>query len=82
MAASTLTPYELLGANPPDNDLHLRLAYRARIHEFKEDRLKGSRNRKITAEKFRLICRSYETLSDYEKRERWINVKSGFLIYL
>jgi ankyrin repeat protein len=71
MAASTSTPYELLGIKSSDNDLQLRLAYRARIHEFKEDRLKGSNNRKITTDKFRLICRAYETLSDYDKRKRY-----------
>lgn len=69
MSGSTLTPYELLGANRSDKDLQLRLAYRARIHELKEDRIKRPSNRRIKPEHFRLICRAYETLGDYKKRE-------------
>ncbi len=62
MAATTSTPYELLGAKPLDNDLQLRIAYQKRIHEFKQDRLKASKNRTISTEMFQLICRAYETL--------------------
>jgi ankyrin repeat protein len=69
MAASTSTPYKLLGVNTKDSDLQLRVAYRARIDEYKLDRLKAPEKRKITADKFRLVCRAYETLSDHERRE-------------
>lgn len=69
MATSNSTPYDILGVKPSDEDLQLRLAYRAQIHELKQDRLKAPKNQKITLEKFQLICRAYETLSDYDKRK-------------
>lgn len=71
MAGSVLTPYELLGVNRSDDDLRLRLAYRDRIHELKEDRVNRPFNRKIKPEHFRLVCRAYETLGDHEKRQRY-----------
>ncbi|CAF1456570.1 unnamed protein product, partial [Rotaria sordida] len=71
MAASTSTPYDILGAKKTDNDYQLRQAYRARIREYKKDRLRTPANRKITPEKFRLICRAYETLSDHDKRKEY-----------
>ena len=71
MSGSVLTPYELLGVNRSDNDLQLRLAYRNRIHELKEDRVKRPFNRKIKPEHFRLVCRAYETLGDHERRQRY-----------
>ena len=43
MAATTMTtPYELLGAKPSFSELQIRLAYRDRIRELKEDRLNSS----------------------------------------
>ncbi|CAF2527532.1 unnamed protein product [Rotaria sp. Silwood2] len=71
MAASTSTPYDILGAAKTDKDYALRVAYRARIHEYKNDRLKTPENRKIKPENFRLICRAYETLSDHDKRNKY-----------
>ena len=79
MSTPLPTPYELLGVESSDNDYQLRCAYRARIHELNEDRLKRPFNRKISPEHFRLVCRAYETLADYTKREqydqtqRWIS---------
>ncbi|CAF0731415.1 unnamed protein product [Adineta steineri] len=69
MAATTLTPYEILQVKPLDSDFQLRVAYRLRIHELKKDRLNFPTNRKISPAKFRLICRAYETLSDHDKRK-------------
>ncbi|CAF3861672.1 unnamed protein product, partial [Rotaria sp. Silwood1] len=79
MTASTSTPYDILGAKQTDNDYQLRLAYCARIHEYKKDRLQNPRSGKYTPEKFRLVCRAYETLSDHDKHKKydqngeWIN---------
>ncbi|CAF1276546.1 unnamed protein product [Rotaria sp. Silwood1] len=73
MLSSTSTPYDILGAKKTDNNYNLRVAYRARIHEYNQDRLKNPRSRNITAEKFRLICRAYETLSDHDKRKKYDN---------
>ncbi|CAF3831766.1 unnamed protein product, partial [Rotaria sp. Silwood1] len=79
MTASTSTPYDILGAKQTDNDYQLRVAYYARIHEYKKDRLQNPSTRKYTPEKFRLVCRAYETLSDHDKRRKydqhgeWIN---------
>ncbi|CAF4864998.1 unnamed protein product [Rotaria sp. Silwood1] len=79
MTASTSTPYDILGAKQTDNDYQLRVAYYARIHEYKKDRLQNPSARKYTPEKFRLVCRAYETLSDHDKRRKydqhgeWIN---------
>ncbi|UJR11912.1 hypothetical protein I4U23_016090 [Adineta vaga] len=65
MSATTLSPYELLGAKPSPNEdgLPYRLAYRDRIQELKEG--------KISNDRFRLICRAYETLSVYNKRKNY-----------
>ena len=71
MTTSTTNPYNILGADKTSNDYQLRLAYRERILEYKSDRQKTPSNRKIRPEKFRQICRAYETLSIYEKRERY-----------
>ncbi|CAF1103316.1 unnamed protein product [Rotaria sordida] len=73
MASTTSTPYEILRAQKADNNYKLRVAYRARIHEYKEDRLKSPENRKVTAEQFRLICRAYEAVSDHNKRKKYHN---------
>ncbi|CAF3673449.1 unnamed protein product [Rotaria sp. Silwood1] len=71
MRASTLTPYDILGAKRNHNDYNLRLAFRAKIHEYTQDRLKTTGDRQITAEQFQLICRAYETLSDHDKRKKY-----------
>ncbi|CAF1210268.1 unnamed protein product, partial [Rotaria sordida] len=71
MGALSSTPYDILGAKKTDNDYQLRLAYRARIHEYKKDRLQNPTNRNVAAENFRLICRAYETLSDHDKRKKY-----------
>ncbi|CAF3425846.1 unnamed protein product [Rotaria sp. Silwood2] len=71
MAASTSTPYDILGVKNTDTDYQLRVAYRTIIHEYKKDRLKTPENRKIKPENFRLICRAYETLSDHDKRKKY-----------
>ncbi|CAF1509614.1 unnamed protein product, partial [Rotaria sordida] len=71
MGALSSTPYDILGAKKTDNDYQLRLAYRARIHEYKKDRLQNPTNRNVAAENFRLICRAYETLSDHDKRKEY-----------
>ncbi|CAF3823027.1 unnamed protein product, partial [Adineta steineri] len=75
MAATTLTPYEILQVKPLDSDFQLRVAYRLRIHELKKDRLNFPTNRKISPETFRLICRAYETLSDHDKRKIYDSTK-------
>jgi ankyrin repeat protein len=63
MTTSDLTPYEILDV-PEDIDfVSLRAIYRTKIHEYKQ--------KKISAIKFRRICRAYETLSDDEKRKRY-----------
>ncbi|CAF3510712.1 unnamed protein product [Rotaria sp. Silwood1] len=69
MAASATTPYSILGATKTSNDFQLRNLYRGLIHQFKADRQKPAKNRTITVEQFRKICRAYETLSDHEKRK-------------
>ncbi|CAF4120098.1 unnamed protein product [Adineta steineri] len=66
---STSTPYEILGLAKTNEDVKLRIAYRKRILELKSDRQNNPTSRKIAPEKFREICRAYETLSDYEKRK-------------
>ncbi|CAF4894223.1 unnamed protein product [Rotaria sp. Silwood1] len=71
MAVVTSTPYNILGIKNDANDYHIRVAYREKIHQYKNDRLQHPKNRKITAENFRLICRAYETLSDHDKRKRY-----------
>ncbi|CAF1268197.1 unnamed protein product [Rotaria magnacalcarata] len=71
MAASTSTPYDILRVKKGSNEYQVRVAYRARIHEYKQDRLKTSGKRTNTAEDFRLICRSYETLSDRDKHKNY-----------
>ncbi|UJR34415.1 hypothetical protein I4U23_021822 [Adineta vaga] len=63
MSTTTLTPYDLLGVEPLCKDLDLRLAYRERIHDLK----KG----KISNDRFRLVCRAYEALSNYDKRQNY-----------
>ncbi|CAF1437765.1 unnamed protein product [Adineta ricciae] len=63
MSSKTSNPYDLLGAEPSCNDLDLRLAYRARIHELKQGQISNDR--------FRLISRAYETLSNYDKRRNY-----------
>jgi ankyrin repeat protein len=75
MASSTSSPYDLLGAKSEENDFGLRAAYRNRIVEFTKDRLKASGDRKISADRFRLVCRAYETLSDYDKRKHYDQTK-------
>ncbi|CAF3712259.1 unnamed protein product [Rotaria sp. Silwood1] len=85
MASSTSTPYEILGAHTTDKEHQLRVAFRARIHEYKRDRPKTPENhlitaverkiinekRKVIAEKFRPVFRAYETLSDKDKRQNY-----------
>ena len=71
MAASGLTPYEILGLEETANELEVRTAYRNHILALKKDRLKSSRARTITAEKFRQICRAYEALSDRDKKRQY-----------
>ncbi|CAM2701482.1 unnamed protein product [Rotaria socialis] len=71
MAASTSTPYDILRVKKGSTEYQVRVAYRARIHEYTQDRLKASGKRTITAEDFRLICRSYEILSDRDKHKKY-----------
>jgi ankyrin repeat protein len=63
MAASDLTPYRILDVSNDIDFVTLREIYRTKIHEYKQ--------KKISAIKFRRICRAYETLSDYDKRKRY-----------
>ncbi|CAF3682849.1 unnamed protein product [Rotaria sp. Silwood1] len=72
MATTILSPYDILEEKKTANDYSLRLAYRRKILEYKGDRLRSPRTRKITAESFRLICRAYETVSDYDKRDTYL----------
>ncbi|CAF2502916.1 unnamed protein product [Rotaria sp. Silwood2] len=71
MASSAATPYSILGADKTSGDFQLRKLYRELIHQFKADRQKPSEKRTISTEKFRKICRAYETLSDHDKRKRY-----------
>ncbi|CAM4973559.1 unnamed protein product [Rotaria socialis] len=61
MATSDRTPYQILGVSEDIDYVKLRGVYREKIH----DHLK----KKISAINFRRICRAYETLSDFEKRD-------------
>ena len=63
MAASKQTPYEILGVPENIHFVKLRPVYRKIIHDHKQNR--------ISADDFRLKVRSYETLSDYDKRQRY-----------
>jgi ankyrin repeat protein len=68
MASSELTPYQILDVLDEAIDyVELRGIYRTKIHEHKQ--------KKISAIKFRRICRAYETLSDYDKRKRYDSYK-------
>ncbi|CAF1298596.1 unnamed protein product [Rotaria sp. Silwood1] len=71
MAALVSTPYDILGVKQTDKAHCFPKAYRTRIREYKQDRLRTSGKRKITPETFRLICRAYETLSDHDKRKKY-----------
>jgi ankyrin repeat protein len=69
MGAAAVSPYHLLEVDNTTNDFQLRIAYRAKIHQYNKDRANHSTNPTISDRQFRLICRAYETLSDYDKRK-------------
>ena len=69
MANSIPDPYHILGIGRTNNDSDLRFAYRTRLLEFKEDRLKLAKYRIRRPEDYQLLCRVYETLSDRDKKE-------------
>ncbi|CAF1303797.1 unnamed protein product [Rotaria sp. Silwood1] len=67
MATPDTTPYTLLDV-PEDIDyVKLRTVYRKKIHEHLQ--------KKISAINFRRICRAYETLSDFDKRNLYDSQK-------
>jgi ankyrin repeat protein len=67
MVTSGKTPYALLGV-PEDIDyVKLRTFYRQIIHDHKQN--------KISADDFRCKVRAYETLSDFDKRNRYNSCK-------
>jgi ankyrin repeat protein len=63
MATADRTPYKILDVPDDINFYQLRKVYRTKIHEHLE--------KKSSAINFRRICRAYETLSDFEKLERY-----------
>ena len=62
-AMEKITPYEILGVSKTIKFSELRRIFRTKILEHKQ--------KKISAIDFRRMCRAYETLSDYEKRNRY-----------
>jgi ankyrin repeat protein len=63
MTSTEPTPYQILDVPENIDYVKLRTVYRTKIHEHKE--------KKISAIKFRRICRAYETLSDFGKRKHY-----------
>ena len=63
MATAEKTPYAILGVSEDIEYFELRVAYQTKIHEHLQN--------KISAINFRRICRAYETLSDFKKREQY-----------
>lgn len=63
MAASKKTPYELLNVPEDIQYVKLRRIYRDIIHKHKRN--------EISADDFRCLVRAYETLSDFDKRDRY-----------
>jgi ankyrin repeat protein len=63
MANANKNPYDILGVPEDKSYPELRIVYRTKIHEHKQN--------KISAINFRRICRAYETLSDFDKRARY-----------
>ena len=63
MGAGLRTPYEVLQASENIDNYQLRLVFCDHIHAFKQGR--------ISDEKYRLICRAYECLSDYRHRKHY-----------
>ncbi len=63
MATSEQTPYQILGISETTGYLELRRVYRTKIHEHLR--------KKISPINFRRICRAYETLSDFDKRNHY-----------
>ena len=63
MANRDMTPYEILGVPQNIDYMELRKVYRTKIHEYLE--------RKMSAVTFRHVCRAYETLSDFDKRNHY-----------
>ena len=69
MATAKQNPYQILGVEQNSNELGLRVAYRGRVREFKEDRLKPFNQRTKRPEDYQLLCRAYETVADRNKRK-------------
>ncbi|CAF3977540.1 unnamed protein product [Rotaria sordida] len=67
MATSDRTPYQILDVSEDIDYVTLRKAYRKKIHKHLQ--------KKISAVNFRRICRAYETLSDFDKRNLYDSQK-------
>lgn len=67
MASADPTPYQILGVRGDIDYVPLRVIYRTKIHEHLQN--------KISAIKFRRICRAYETLSIFDKRKHYDSKK-------
>jgi curved DNA-binding protein CbpA len=71
MATSNRALYEILGVPDKIGYEALRNVYRTKIHEHLQE--------KIPPMNFRRICRAYETLSDFDKRQRYDSHKEWIL---
>lgn len=69
------SPYHVLGVKEVEQDGQITASFRERILEFKRDRLKPSGQQRINVDRFRLICRAYETLTSPKKRAYYLQTK-------
>jgi len=63
MASSELTPYQILDVLENIDYVTFHSAYRTKIHEHTQT--------KISDIKFRRICHTYDTLSDFNKHNHY-----------
>jgi DnaJ-class molecular chaperone len=67
--------YETLGVDRTASDDDLKKAYRKMARQHHPDLQTGEAQKKASEEKFKEVNEAYETLSDQDKRKRYVAVR-------